>query len=603
MANSGSFNTTGYQGRYLTFSWSLASQSTDTNSSVISWSLKGAGNASSSWYNAGNFKVVINGSTVYSSSTRIKLYNGTVVASGSFTIAHNSDGTKTFSASAQAGIYYVAVNCTGSGSWSLPTINRYALITSVSNFNDTGDPSVSFTNPNRSNIKFELVAGGSTIATRTVNAPSSPYKFSLTEAERNSLRSKTPNSNTLTVTYRVNTLSGSTVINTSSANATMTIVSANPTISNISYADTNSTTTAITGDNKKIIQANSTVSFTFGSLAALKGASLTSIAITVNAVTVTSSLSGTSASSKVVAFGAINSSSSLPATIVLTDSRGNKTTANVNITMLAWSLPTAIITCYRENNYYSNTSLNVNANYSSLGGANTITIQYQTKESGSSSWSGLVNIQDDVTTTISLDNTKAWDIRVIVTDRLGSTTYNLSVDRGIPITYFDRKRRSVGVNCFPTENESLETKGVVKSGLGVFSFGTSLNGGTNGYLRIATVKIFTNYTNAPIEFKVFRRGDKRPVSLYLCFNNANNTDPSLNGLFIDSLVGATSFEAYAYKTDTSTWDIYVEKAESYDYIDVLTNCPKYMRDRVTIDYEEAYASTPPSGAIMATVLT
>ena len=603
MANSGSFNTTGYQGRYLTFSWSLASQSTDTNSSVISWSLKGAGNASSSWYNAGNFKVVINGSTVYSSSTRIKLYNGTVVASGSFTIAHNSDGSKSFSASAQAGIYYVAVNCSGSGSWSLPTINRYALITSVSNFNDTGDPSVSFTNPNRSNIKFELVAGGSTIATRTVSAPSSPYKFSLTEAERNSLRSKTPNSNTLTVTYRVNTLSGSTVINTSSANATMSIVAANPTISNISYADTNSTTTAITGDNKKIIQGNSTVSFTFGSLAALKGASLTSIAITVNAVTVTSSLSGTSASSKVVAFGAINSSSSLPATIVLTDSRNNKTTATVNITMLAWSLPTAIITCYRENNYYSNTSLNVNANYSSLGGANTITIQYQTKESGSSSWSGLVNIQDDVTTTISLDNTKAWDIRVIVTDRLGSTTYNLSVDRGIPIVYFDRKRRSVGFNCFPTENESQESKGVVKSGLGVFSFDTSLNGGTNGYLRIATVKIFTNYTNAPIEFRVFRRGDKRPVSLYLCFSNANNTDPSLNGLFIDSLVGATSFEAYAIKTDTSTWDIYVEKAESYDHIDVLTNCPKYMRDRVTIDYEEAYASTPPSGAIMATVLT
>jgi hypothetical protein len=338
-------------------------------------------------------------------------------------------------------------------------------------------------------------------------------------------------------------------------------------------------------------------------LQALKSATLSKLEITVNAVTVTEYLSGSSVSSKVVSFGSINSSSSLEATIVLTDSRGNKATSKVNINMLAWSLPTAIINCYRENNYYSNTSLTVNANYSSLGGANTITIQYQTKESGSSSWSGLVNIQDGVTTIISLDNTKAWDIRVIVTDRLGSTTYNLSVDRGIPIVYFDRKRRSVGVNCFPAENESLETKGVVKSGLGVFSFDTSLNGGTTGYLRIATVKIFTNYTNSPIEFKVFRRGDLRPVSLYLCFNNANNTDPSLRGLFIDSLLGATSFEAFAYKVNTSTWDIYVEKSEGYDYIDVLTNCPKYMRDRVTIDYEEGYYSTPPSGAIMATVLT
>lgn len=461
MATSGSFNTNGYEGRYLTFSWSLASQSTETNSSVISWSLRGAGNASSSWYNAGNFKVVINGTTVYSSSTRIKLYNGTVVASGSFTINHNNDGTKSFSASAQAGIYYVAVNCTGSGSWSLPKIDRYALITSVSNFNDTGDPSVSFTNPNNNSLRFDLVANNSVIATRTVSSATSPYKFSLTTSERNALREATPNSNTLTVTYRLNTLSGSTIVNTDTANATMTIVAANPTISAISYRDTNSSTTAITGDNQKIIQANSIVSFTFGSLAALKGASLVSIAITINAVTVTSSLSGTSTSSKVVAFGSINSSSSLPATIVLTDSRNNKTTANVNITMLAWSLPTAIITCARRNNYYSETDLNVNADYSSLGGNNNITINYQTKESSSSSWSSQVSIQDDVTITINLDNTKAWDIKVIVADRLGSTTYNLSIDRGIPIVFFDRLRRSVGFNCFPNNDNSVESEGLV----------------------------------------------------------------------------------------------------------------------------------------------
>lgn len=461
MATSGSFNTNGYEGRYLIFSWSLASQSTETNSSVISWSLKGAGNASSSWYNAGNFKVVINGTTVYSSSTRIKLYNGTVVASGSFTINHNNDGTKNFSASAQAGIYYVAVNCTGSGSWSLPTINRYALITSVANFDDTGAPSVSFSNPNNASIKFELVANNSVIATRTVNNPSSPYKFELTSSERTNLRNATPNSNTLTVTYRVNTLSGSSVINTSSANATMRIVSANPTISGISYRDTNSTTTAITGNDQNIIQANSTVSFTIGSIQALKGATLTNVKITINAVTVTSTLSGASQSNKTVSFGSINSSSSLPANIVVTDSRGNTTTSSVNITMLAWSLPTAIITCARRNNYYSETDLNVNADYSSLGGNNNITINYQTKESSSSSWSSQVSIQDDVTITINLDNTKAWDIKVIVADRLGSTTYNLSIDRGIPIVFFDRLRRSVGFNCFPNNDNSVESEGLV----------------------------------------------------------------------------------------------------------------------------------------------
>lgn len=461
MASSGSFNTNGYEGRYLTFSWSLASQSTETNSSVISWSLKGAGNASSSWYNAGNFRVIINGTTVYSSSTRIKLYNGTVVASGSFTIAHNQDGSKSFSASAQAGIYYVAVNCTGSGSWSLPTINRYASIISVANFTDTGDPSVNFSNPNNNTLRFDLVANNTVIATRTVSNPTAPYKFILTDTERNNLRNATPNSNTLTVTYRVNTMSGSTVANTDSANATMTIVSANPTITGISYQDTNTTTTSITGNNQLIIQNNSTVRFNFSSLAALKGASLVSVAITINSVTVSISLSGSTASNTNVTFGVINSSSSLAARIVLTDSRGNTTTSSVNITMLAWSLPTAIITCSRRNNYYSDTDLNVNADYSSLNGNNTINIQYQTKQSDSSSWSSLVTIPDNVTTTINLDNTEAWDIRVKVTDRLGSTTYNLSIDRGIPIVYFDRLKRSVGFNCFPQNDNSVESEGLI----------------------------------------------------------------------------------------------------------------------------------------------
>ena len=126
MATSGSFNTSGYDGRYLKFLWSLVSQS--NNKSVISWSLKGAGGSTTTWYKAGNFKVVINGTTVYSSPTRINLYNGTVVASGTLEISHNSDGTKTFSASAEAGIYTVAVNCTGSGSWTLPAIPRYATV-------------------------------------------------------------------------------------------------------------------------------------------------------------------------------------------------------------------------------------------------------------------------------------------------------------------------------------------------------------------------------------------------------------------------------------------------------------------------------------------
>ena len=124
MANSGSFNTNAYESRYLTFEWTVANQSIDRNQTTINWSLKGAGSNPNTWYLSGNFKVVIDGSTVFSSATRIQLLSGTKVASGTYTLNHNNDGSRSFSASAEAGIYYYAVNSRGSSSWSLPTIAR-----------------------------------------------------------------------------------------------------------------------------------------------------------------------------------------------------------------------------------------------------------------------------------------------------------------------------------------------------------------------------------------------------------------------------------------------------------------------------------------------
>ncbi|MCP1638618.1 hypothetical protein J2T50_000311 [Streptococcus gallinaceus] len=124
MANNGSFNTNAYESRSLVFEWNVASQSIDRNQTTINWSVKGAGGNPTIWYMSGNFKVVIDGSTVFSSATRIQLQTGTKVASGTYTFNHNNDGSRSFSASCEAGIYYFAVNSRGSGSWSLPTIAR-----------------------------------------------------------------------------------------------------------------------------------------------------------------------------------------------------------------------------------------------------------------------------------------------------------------------------------------------------------------------------------------------------------------------------------------------------------------------------------------------
>ena len=458
MASSGSFNTTGYQGRYLTFAWSVSSQSVANNTTTIAWTLKGAGTASSSWYRAGNFKVVINGSTVYSSSTRIQLYDGTLVASGNFTMTHDTAGNKTFSASAEAGIYTVAVNCSGSGSFTLPQIARAAKITSAPNFTDIQNPTINYQNAAGNNVTtlqacISLTGSTDNISYRDIPKTGTSYTFNLTEAERNVLRAAAPNSNTLSVIFYIKTIiSGQTYYET--ATRTMTIVNATPTMASPTYQDSNSTTAAITEDNQKIIQKQSSLTIAIPAATALKYATITKYQVTINGVTREQTTAGN------MNWGVLDVSQNIAATIKAIDSRGNSVTKSMQITVEAWQQPYAVISCSRENNFYTDTVLNVSPTVSSLSGKNSVTISEQHKKTSESAYSTPTAVSANTDTTIQLDNHYDWNVKIIVSDRLASTTYNIIVQKGMPIVYFDRLKSSTGFNCFPTKPDSVESQGL-----------------------------------------------------------------------------------------------------------------------------------------------
>lgn len=460
MASSGSFNTSGYSGRYLTFSWNVASQDVANNRTVINWSLRGAGGSTTNWFMSGNFKVLINGQQVYFSSNRIQLYNGTTVASGSFTINHNNDGTASFGAYAEAGIYYVAVNCSGSGSWSLPTIPR-ASQPSINtypnnspNFN-IGDKITIYMNRAASvfthTVKFNYGSTSVTVATGVTNS----CTFD-TSTIANALYALIPNANTYSNTISVTTYNGSTNIGTKTCPYNAKVVNANPTFS-AAYLDSNSTTSAVTENNQVIVRNKSTLTVNVTSAAAQKSATLKTAKCVILGQTVSANISGSSATLNI---GTINTSQNTPAAVTVTDSRGNSTTKNLNITVADWQAPTAIITMQRHDNYYSETDVNVDADYSSVNGKNAITIQVRTQKQGESSWSAYQTLWDNVTSVLDLDNEYAWNIQVLLTDRLGgSTTYNATLSRGMPIVYFDRIKSSTGFNCFPQYEQSVEVSG------------------------------------------------------------------------------------------------------------------------------------------------
>ena len=461
MANSGSFNTSDYNGRYLTLSWSLTGQNPADNTSTISWSLRGAGSSPEAYYNAGNFKVIINDVTVYQSATRIRLYNGTLVASGSLTISHYPDGQKDFNASVEAGIYSVAVNVTGQGSFTLPPITRYATLISATDFNDDQNPSCEFNNPTNAKLQFKITVGSTDVVVRNnVTDAVSPYTFQLTDNERNALRALCTDSQTLDVKITIATYSGSTPANWQYLTRKMTIVDALPVASGISYKDNNATVTAITLNDQIIVQNQSTLLVSISSITAKKQASLVSAEVLINGVYSSVSLSGSTASNVSISFGQVDVSSDITAKLIIEDSRGFEAVYDINLLVDAWSLPTAIINLQRQDNYYTATDLMVDASFAPVSGKNQITIEYLYKLVTASSWTDGGALTDGQTVTVNLDNTKEWLVKVNLADRFGSTSYTLKVGIGIPLVFFDRLRRSLGVNCLPDQDNSIMSSGL-----------------------------------------------------------------------------------------------------------------------------------------------
>ena len=304
-----------------------------------------------------------------------------------------------------------------------------------------------------------ITLNGSVI--QTISNYTSAASFSLSSSALSSIYSAVTTSKTVTLGFYLNTYDGSTLLGASDVvTKVLNITNSDPTIGSVTYLDTNSTTTAITGDNQYIIRNNSSLRITVSALTALNNASLSSLKLSGGGINTTITLSGSTASSEVYDAGVINQSSNFTLTATLTDSRGFRATKSIIVLVYDWVLPAAVITAQRVDNYYSTTNVKASATYSNIGGHNSITITAQYKKTSDTSYSSSVTLTDGVTTQISLDNNYEWNLKVTIADRIGSTVYNLVIGRGLPIWFLDRLLNSIGVNCFPQQENSLEVNGL-----------------------------------------------------------------------------------------------------------------------------------------------
>lgn len=174
----------------------------------------------------------------------------TIMTSPSKTITHSTDGSKSLSLSATAKNTYLGIDISLSATVDLPKIDRLATVTSTSDFTDEENPTLSFSNPASFTVKPWLVikddAGTSVYSLSRTTGVTSPYTWSLTDAERTSMRTATNKQKKYKVQVGIDTYNGSTKLGNNYKEQTMTYVNAEPSQST-TFMETNSKVVSVLG--------------------------------------------------------------------------------------------------------------------------------------------------------------------------------------------------------------------------------------------------------------------------------------------------------------------------------------------------------------------
>ena len=453
MASSGSITTGQKEGRSITLSWTLSSQNIEKNTSTIAWTLKGSGGSTTSWVMAGGFKAVINGTTVYSTSTdnRIKLYNGTVVASGSTTITHNADGTKSFSLSCEAGVYSYAVSVSASGTHTLNTIPR-ASSASATNVNMGSAATITISRASSSFTHTLTYKFGS--ATGTIASKTSSTSVSWTPPI--SLANQIPSAISGTCTITCDTYSGSTKVGSKTCTHTLTVpASVKPVIDNLSATRVDGSVPSAWGI---YVQTKSRATLKIEGAAGSYGSTVKSYNI---------SGGGYSGTASSLTTGFLNSSGTITFTATVTDSRGRVSDAKtVSISVIAYSAPS--FSSYQSQRATSNGTANddgtfvrglLSYSFASCSSKNTVTRKTEYRKSGTAEWTNAnVSFSSGTAFTFgggSISTETSYEIRYTITDAFSSISVVDVVSTAAVVMDFKSGGKGVAVgkvsetdNCF-----------------------------------------------------------------------------------------------------------------------------------------------------------
>lgn len=454
MATSGSKSVSVTNWNTLTFSWQEQSQSVENNTTTITWRMYHTA-GSSGYITSGvqkDWSVTINGQK-FSGKNSVGIDNNETrtLASGTATITHNDDGTKTFSYSfTQA--YEINFNgwigdISGSGSGTLDTIFRASQPSCITwpdhtqNVGEFGDEipihmnrkSSSFTHT----VRYQFGEQSGTIATGVTNGITWVIPLTL----MNLITNATKGSGTI----YVDTYNGNTFIGTKYCGFTATVPSSVKPSCSISVSDP-------TGNLAK-----------YGSY--VKGLSKFSVAITPTLAyssgikTYSATANGSKYTAASFTTGTLKTIGTLTVSATVTDGRGRSGSSSKSFTAIDYTAPSVTKLTVRRCNYDGTLNDNgdhVQAVFSAivtpLGNKNTATYTLKYKKITESEFTSveLAPISNAYSVTdyvyvFAADTGSSYNVEVVVSDNHYGATRATSASTAFTLMHFGADGESVGI--------------------------------------------------------------------------------------------------------------------------------------------------------------
>ena len=362
-------------------------------------------------------------------------------------------------------------------------VEPVASILSAPNFNDEENPTITYSNPAGTSVTslqacISLTGSQDDVPYRDISKTGSSYTFELTDSERETLRNAVITDNTINVIFHIKTvINGVTYYSTLTRQ--MTLINANPTFDNWTYQDTNEKTLALTGNNQIVIKNYSKITgiiSTANKAVAKKGATMSKYILNIGDNQEEADYSESEVQTPAVL-------ATYPTFIMYAkDSRNNNTPKNILVPSDLYKTYTEInikeAKATRTGGVGTEVTLEFNGDIwnNSFGAVENdiVSCTYKYKKSNEDEWVESNQILTPVksgnsyslTTTIKGDlgaagftRDDSFDIELIITDKLSTYTYPLTLGSGKPNMAIHKNGVAFGAPYDTDEGGPLQVDG------------------------------------------------------------------------------------------------------------------------------------------------